>query len=598
MQRHSVFPHRLMFGVALSAALWALCLASPAVARETVPVAVASFDHPDRVIRRWRPTLEYLNQSQSDYQFVLRAMPPSEMMRAAERGEFDFMIQNSVKAVQFKEKFGASQLLTAAPLWTNSAEKAIGSALVMRSGEAVSHYDELAPLRVVSTSEHAFGGYYAFWRELADRGEQPESFFRNLQFVGFPQRALLQRLLDGSADVAILPSCLIENAVKDGVVPEGALTVALDKRPDGFACGVSSELYPYFTLSMLSTADSQVATYLVRRLLEIAPEHPAAQSGRYQQWTVPVNDREVYALLKSIGLWPFETDWRALAGQAMPYAAALALILLAGYLHHLRVRALVARRTQELRQEMQQHEQTQRRLTEQERAFYKAQRILLTGEMAAGIAHELNQPLASIRYLAQGCGYRLDSGAEPEALKEGLDRINRQTEKAQGIIQRLKSFCARPMATDTVPLIPLIEETLEMMAPDFRRFDCYPQLSLPANSHPKVPGDGVLIQQVLVNLLRNGLDAMEHLSPAQRQLEIGLDAEASGWTVTIRDHGSGLSEAALGRLFFPFESSKPDGLGLGMMVCKRIIDEHQGKIRACNAGPGLEIKVWLPGERQ
>ncbi len=405
-------------------------------------------------------------------------------------------------------------------------------------------------------------------------------------------------MLDGSADVAILPSCLMESAVTEGLVPEGALTVALDRRPEGFPCGVSSALYPYFTLSMLSPADSETATYLVRRLLELSPDDLASRQGRYRGWTVPMDDREVYALLKSIGLWPFETDWKYLAGRALPYAIGLALVLLAGYYHHRRVRAMVAKRTSELREEMAEHEQTQRRLTEQERAFYKAQRVLLTGEMAAGIAHELNQPLASIRYLAQGCGYRLEKGAEPSELLEGLGRIGRQTEKAQGIIQRLKSFCARPMTTERVALDSLIEETLELMGPDFRRFDCQPTVTLPSQGAMTVPGDGVLIQQVLVNLIRNGLDAMEGLLPAQRQLAIALAPEGEGWLVTIRDHGSGLSEAALDRLFFPFESSKPDGLGLGMMICKRIIDEHQGWIRARNAMPGLEIKVWLPGEGQ
>ncbi|MBY5921848.1 PhnD/SsuA/transferrin family substrate-binding protein [Ferrimonas balearica] len=577
--------------------LLALILSCPLLASTEVSVAVASFDRPEAVQQRWQPTLDYLNQGQSQYHFVLRAMPPAELEAAMERGQIHFMIQNSVKTVQFKEKFGASQLLTAAPLWTDSADKAIGSAVVMRAGEAISSIEQLASLRVVSTSPHAFGGYLAYLRELADRGFSPTSFFDDLQFVGFPQRQLLQRLLDGTADVAILPSCLMESAEVEGRIPVGALTVALDRRPADFPCGVSSALYPYFTLSMLSPADSETATYLVRRLLELAPDDPAAQRGRYQGWTVPMDDREVYALLKSIGLWPFETDWHYLAGRAMPFAIGLALLLLAGYFHHLRVKALVARRTTELREEMAEHEQTQRRLTEQERAFYKAQRVLLTGEMAAGIAHELNQPLASIRYLAQGCGYRLEKGADSAELKEGLGRIGRQTEKAQGIIQRLKSFCARPMTNESVALDSLIEETLELMATDFRRFDCQPEVTLPRQGGMTVPGDGVLIQQVLVNLIRNGLDAMEALIPSQRQLSIALAPEADGWLVTIRDHGCGLSDEALDRLFFPFESSKPDGLGLGMMICKRIIDEHQGWIQARNAEPGLEIRVWLPGER-
>ncbi|MBY5992676.1 PhnD/SsuA/transferrin family substrate-binding protein [Ferrimonas balearica] len=580
--------------------LLALLLASwggPLMASETLTVGVAAFDNPQRVAQRWQPTLDYLNQGQAQYRFELLALPPKVLEQRLAEGAVDLLIQNSVKTVQYKEKYGASRLLTAAPLWPAPANRAIGSALVMRQGEAVTDFGQLARLKAISTSAHAFGGYTVFRRELAEQGLTPKKAFRQLTFVGFPQRKLLQQLLSGEADVAILPSCLLEQAVAEREVPEGSLTVALDRRPADFPCAVSSRLYPYFAVSKLGHVSPEVATFVARRLLTMAGDAPAAQRGRYSQWTVPVDDREVYALLKAIKLWPFNTDWHHLARQALPWAGLAALILLLGYLHHLRVKALVARRTSQLTQEMTQHSATQAHLQEQRSAFYKAQRVLLTGEMASGLSHELNQPLASIRYLAQGCGYRLDG--EPldrEALAEGLKRIEAQTEKAQGIIQRVKRFCARPSKLSSLALSELVTETLALMEPDLRRNRSRVRFDNRLADNLAIQGDPVLLQQVLVNLVRNALDAMAEVAEPQREVVIALTREAERVQLSVRDHGPGLAPAALDRLFLPFESSKTEGLGLGMMICRRIIEEHHGTIWAESAEPGLRVTFSIPIE--
>ncbi|MGL4448903.1 MAG: ATP-binding protein, partial [Shewanella sp.] len=104
--------------------------------------------------------------------------------------------------------------------------------------------------------------------------------------------------------------------------------------------------------------------------------------------------------------------------------------------------------------------------------------------------------------------------------------------------------------------------------------------------------DASLMQQVLVNLLRNALDAMENCTMQRLIIETGIDDQQV--YIHITDSGCGLSDTALERLFFPFETSKPQGLGLGMVICKRIIEEHKGTIEAQHATPGLTIKVTLP----
>ena len=115
------------------------------------------------------------------------------------------------------------------------------------------------------------------------------------------------------------------------------------------------------------------------------------------------------------------------------------------------------------------------------------------------------------------------------------------------------------------------------MKPDFNRLKLLPKLSL---DNVSINADASLLQQVLVNLIRNALDAMENGHTPQLLIHVTEVNEQA--QVIIMDNGIGLSEAKLERLFFPFETSKPHGLGLGMVVCKRICEEHGGKIKAVN----------------
>ncbi|QIZ76971.1 sensor histidine kinase [Ferrimonas lipolytica] len=568
-------------------------------AKESIHIGVLAFNDRIEVQQRWQPTLDYLNQKLPSYHFQLEAVQPKQMDALMEQGAIDFMINNAVRTVQYKERYGVSQLLTVRPNSGRTPERAIGSSLIVSSDLQLGSTQQLGQMRVVSASKKGFGGYMAFQREVVDGGDSPEQLFGSLQFVGFPQNSLFDRLRSGEADVAILPSCHLELSVANGVVNPGEFKVALAQPYADFPCAVSSRLYPYFMLSKLNHVDSVVATAVAKQLLELTPESVAAKTGRYNSWTMPVDDSEVYGLLKSIQLWPFAPDWQVLAKRLAPYGLLLLVVLVLGYLHHYRVKLLVARRTTELRDEVLQHNQTQAHLVEQQNAFYKAQRVLLTGEMASGLSHELSQPLASIRYLTQGCQYRMASAQfDKEQLQLGLQRINAQTEKAQGIIQRFRGFCARPSTVNHINMRQQIEEALVLMEADVKRHQCRVQFNNQCADDVMIKGDAVLLQQVLVNLLRNGIDAMDENAAADKVVTVTLSSQACWLVVQVSDRGCGLSEAALERLFMPFETSKAQGLGLGMMICKRIIEQHQGQISAANLYPGLKIEFRLPKEEQ
>ncbi|WP_394202979.1 PhnD/SsuA/transferrin family substrate-binding protein [Shewanella waksmanii] len=566
----------LLLIILLSSSLTAVLAQTPARHLEPQPyytVGALAFTSTDRVYNRWAPTLAHVS-NQTGIPLKLVTLTPDELVEQVANNKLDFILGNALITVALKKDYGVSHLLNLVPNGRTEPEHAVGSALIARSQLNITNLKELRSLRVISADPNAFGGFQILAGELIEQGINPLSDLEQLKFVGFPQDKLLDDLLAQQADVAILPTCVLENAIEKGDVPVGELHVLLAKQTD-FICQTSSQLYPSYAFSKLGHTDHQVATAITLAMLSINATDPEAVIGRYQNWSVPVKDNHVYALLKQLKHWPFVTNWQRLLQDATPWAIAIAIVLFLGYLHHLRVKRLVIKRTHALSQEMKQHQTTQKALFEQQKQFYKAQRVLLTGEMASGIAHELNQPLAGIRYLTQGCLYRLDDSQTE--ISQALNKTIEQVDRAQSTIKRLRHFCQQPSVYDDVELSQLISETLKLMQPDFKRAGVSPELKLQTVD---VSCDASLMQQVLVNLLRNALDAMEPMP--QKQLTIELSAQDSQACIRIIDSGSGLTDQALKRLFFPFETSKENGLGLGMVVCKRIVEEHGGQITAHN----------------
>lgn len=557
---------------------------------EPVRIGVLSFASPDTVYQRWAPTFDRV-AADTGHTFSVLPLTPGELQESVANDKLDFIIGNALTTVTFKKDYGVSNLLSLVPNYHSDPDHAVGSSLITRSSLNIDDIGQLSTMSVVSSDPNAFGGFQILAGELASHSINPFKDFKKLTFVGFPQDKLLNLLLDKEADVAILPSCVLESAIEKGLVPESALKVVLQKEEPNFECAVSSSLYPSYAFSKLGHTDHVLATRVVKSLLTITNKDKEAIYGRYQYWSAPVNDREVFRLLRTLNRWPFVTNWEFLLKGAVPWVIGALILLLLGYLHHLRVKRLVVLRTRALSSEMEQHKQTQKELFEQQKQFYKAQRVLLTGEMASGIAHELNQPLAGIRYLTQGCLYRLTP--EQGELNSALNKAIEQVDRAQSTIKRFRQFCQQPSVYEQCDLKSLIEETLNLMAPEFKRMHLSPKLSL---ERVTTIADISLIQQVLVNLIRNALDAME--SEPVPQLGIQLLVEDKHAVIIIEDSGIGLSEEALNRLFFPFETSKEKGLGLGMVICKRIVEEHGGQIHAVNLIKGLKITVSLPIKEQ
>jgi two-component system sensor kinase FixL len=202
------------------------------------------------------------------------------------------------------------------------------------------------------------------------------------------------------------------------------------------------------------------------------------------------------------------------------------------------------------------------------------------GEMATGISHELNQPLAAITTYAQAAR-RLLAAVQPpiEDVSEALEQIAAQALRAGEIIRRLRSLVRnRETQLEPTSINGLIEELGTLTRADARMHDVRVTLELAADL-PLINLDSIQIQQVLLNLVRNAVQALEATEYKDREILISTGLNREGEVeVSVRDTGPGVSNEMLEKLFLPFATTKTDGTGLGLAISRSIIEAHKGRL--------------------
>jgi two-component system sensor kinase FixL len=215
----------------------------------------------------------------------------------------------------------------------------------------------------------------------------------------------------------------------------------------------------------------------------------------------------------------------------------------------------------------------------QERLTHVA-RLSTMGEMAAGLAHEINQPLAAITTYAQACQRLLDKGEAPDAaeIRESLVEIGHQALRAGEVIRRLRAFVAnRAVRPELIGCNRLLEDAVALARPDLRANDVRPKLEVAPNL-PDVMADAVQLQQVLINLFRNAIDATLQNEGTQREITLRALCTPDGVEISVHDHGPGVDPGALAKLFNPFFTTKPHGTGLGLAISRTIVQAHGGTL--------------------
>ncbi|HCD7550294.1 TPA: PhnD/SsuA/transferrin family substrate-binding protein [Citrobacter farmeri] len=537
----------------------------------------------------WQPLETLLNQQLPGEQFHIQPLDLHQMQTAVNNGSVQFVVTNPAQFVQLNSR---------SPLrWLASLRSArgtgnvIGSAILTRRDSGITGAHDLIGKTVGAIDPQAFGGYLLGYKALSDAGLRPDRDV-NLRFTGFPADALLYLLREKAVQAVIVPVCLLEKMDEEGLVDK-ADYVAVINRPGNIACLTSTPLYPDWSFAALPAVSDALADRVTRALL-------AAPDSAAFHWGAPASTSQVEALLRDVQqhpqqrrLWLDVKSW-VIQHQWLMGGTALMLLLLT--LNYIWVMLLVRRRGRQL-------ERNSVQLRQQERALETARQMSVLGEMTSGFAHELNQPLSAIRHYAQGCLIRLQSQDPTHTILPALEHIDQQAQRGAETLRNLRRWVSQaqgsPVRTEEWENIS-IYEAVHHVWQLLRMTQQFPTLTLHSNIDRAltVSLPPVLLEQVLANLILNAAQA--------GATTLWMDASSSphGVRITLQDNGGGIDDALLHQAFQPFMTSRKEGMGLGLVICQRLVRYGQGEIGLRNKtapdglrGVAVELNFTQQGEK-
>jgi PAS domain S-box-containing protein len=242
--------------------------------------------------------------------------------------------------------------------------------------------------------------------------------------------------------------------------------------------------------------------------------------------------------------------------------------------------------------------QMQTMARQQEERLQRTARLVTMGEMASTLAHELNQPLAAISNYAMGCVRRLENGEYRESdLLAAMQKASFQAERAGKIIRRIRDFVRKSEPRRTaVALVEIVDDALGFAEIDARRVMVRIHRDI-GRELPPVFADRIMIEQVMLNLVKNAIDAMAEMPEDERQLHLSARQVDGMIEVSVADRGHGILAEDAERLFTPFYTTKSEGMGMGLNICRSIIEFHDGRLwLEPNPEGGTVFKFTLPVE--
>ncbi|MDV6251749.1 PhnD/SsuA/transferrin family substrate-binding protein [Vibrio sp. EA2] len=564
-------------------------------AKQTVEVGVLAIRGHFYAEQRWQPTIDWLNQQTPDVHFVLHPLNLDEMGDAVKLQTMDFILTNPGQAVRLGRQYALSWMATLTSRAPQHSNYGIGSALVVRADSTYKTLQDVAGLPVAAVSEKAFGGYLTLRYQIVEMGLDPNDFFADVRYLGFPIDANLYQLRDGNVEAAVVPACLLERMQSEGLLQIGGYRVLNQQPNQGSPCAVSTPLYPNWSFAKTEKGSTLLAKRVAQVLLAMPADHPASIAAGASGWTSPVSLLSIDKLYQALDLHPLQQPWWQDAFRWLKnhqeWAWALFLFVIVLNAYHFWLEYRFSKSKQAL-------EQTSLRLKEKSEQLEHSQRVAIVGEIGSSLAHELNQPLAAIRNYSEGGLLRLAKKRPHEDIVPVLEKIQGQVERADAIIQRLRTLI-RKRSVDKAPcdIEALIDDTIELLHFRLQKQNVSIVTSCEGETH-SILADAVGVQQVLVNVINNAIDACAlfqekyHTSGYQGKIALHSDYQANQLSIRVLDNGTGLQQENPTEAFV---TNKAEGLGLGLAICRDVMELHGGEFVIHSTTPhGCVVELVFP----
>ncbi len=570
---------------------------SAAQARDIVRIGVLDYWHTEHSLDQWQPTQDALNRALPDYDFRIEGLDLYALDTGLAEHRLDFVITNPGNYAVLEHDHGISRIATA------QSDLPVASTVIARGG--MERLTELAGKRLAIVAPEAFGGFQVIWSEMQKVDPRLPAQVE-LVTTGYPMQQVAEAVLAGRADAGVLRSCMLEDLQTSDPDRFGALTaVALDPQASATTqCATSSAIYPGWPFAKAPQTTPELAKQVAVALLQM-------EAGNL--WTVPLDYQPVHELMRALQIGPYArtgpVSVQEFIADYREWLIVFAAALMFWALYSVRIETLVRRRTRaldeanaHLKEEMVERQRAEAADRQHQRELEHVARLSILGEMASSIAHELNQPLSAISNYAQGCLLRIKAGRfSEEDMKRASEEMAGQAERAALVVKRIRAFVRkRESQRAPVDMAALLEDSAAIYAASTNRAGVSVDLAL-ADGLPPIMADRVQLQQVILNLVQNAIDAMGETPPQERDLIIRAarhddPSRGTGLCLSVRDHGHGMTPQAMEHFAEAFYTTKPEGVGLGLALSRSIVEAHEGWMRAEQPedGQGLRVVIWLP----
>ena len=572
---------------------------------DTWKIGIRAIRGEDHLAKSWQPWVDWLNSQFEEDEFEVVPFY-SNNLEIKNLAELDFILTNQSQFFYLNESDIRWLASLNSPLLGGQATQIgggrIGSIIAVRSDSDYYSLQDLNGKTLSAVNQTALGGFLLGHYEFHKLGmSEGESI--HYQYTGFPIDQTLLDLKAGRVEGAIAPTCLLETLISEGLIDEGEFRVlgsepnALNQsgihpnRPDLqntdsnnsnetiLNCQSSTQLLPGWSLAAMPNVPDALATELVVLLLTQSPND-------LPQWMPPYSSTNTDKLLRQLNRHPKQDLAIIIRHWFLHNKYLVFFVLFFVLFNYLWISYQVHRKSKALAKAYQENLRYKQYIT-------KSDRLRLIGEMTAGIAHEINQPLTAISMYMEGIKKQTEKLNSKDSRLPIMNQILLQVERSKQIMQNLTSWVKGKNKDSEqvaqVLLYELLNDTSQFMINTTGKntvikIDCDKDILLELKK--------TMFEEVICNCLLNAIQAgasQINLEVEKRQREVKL---------AIIDNGSGFSQQQLDFPFVPFRSSKEEGLGLGLVICKRLIETLHGTLTIANRENerGAIVSIVLPSK--
>ncbi|WP_293702989.1 PhnD/SsuA/transferrin family substrate-binding protein [uncultured Parasutterella sp.] len=520
------------------------------------------------------------------YKFDVQYYNPSELEDQLIRKRLDYFIGTS----GFYRRFQSFGLRSVATLFTEVAPNpryATGSVFVVRNNSPIKNISGLKGKTALASWSNGFSSFYTPMGEIYKQGFDPESFFSAYKTYGPPMSDLLQKLDKHEGDVVLMRACLLEDLEKAQPDLFKRYRVLNEKKDNFLRCKHSTDLYPNWTLVATPLAPWTKTREITKCLLNIP------DSAGFGWATVP-DFNTIDELYKSLKVGPY-AYLRIQTVQDFIYRYRFLLLfalfcILMLCVHSWRTNVLVRRRTQSLRIAYEKEAELRRKVRESEQRIDQLQKTEIIGAMSSLIAHEINGPLATIDNYCRGIKRKLEVEENDNSwLDRPISLIAKQTAKISDVVSRVRAYAKRDEPEFTTieadKLLKTCVSDIRMRYPNCR-------IVLSETEPAVVLGHVLEFEVLLENVIKNSIQAAQ--AADTNRIEIRQLCEGSAMYVRILNASSVRSSEELEKHLQPLHSSKNQGLGIGLLICRTIAEKMRGNLSVTYKDGEIFTEVKIP----